>query len=125
MPTYSRALSDPVPGGAELKSEHRIVLVEGNYLLLGALLGERKKQREKSDSRESGGVNESQQMAEEDAVGDGTVGGRGGGGGEQAKKRQQEVEEAARWAPLMTGLFGESWFVAPPGGEEHIAQFGF
>lgn len=34
LPTYSRTLSDPVPGGVRLTREHRIVLVEGNYLLL-------------------------------------------------------------------------------------------
>ena len=34
LPTYSRQLSDPVPEGVELKKNHRIVLVEGNYLLL-------------------------------------------------------------------------------------------
>jgi len=37
LPTYSRELSDPVPGGAVLHPEDRIVLVEGNYLLLGRL----------------------------------------------------------------------------------------
>ena len=33
LPTYSRELSDPVPDGVRLSSSHRIVLVEGNYLL--------------------------------------------------------------------------------------------
>jgi hypothetical protein len=33
LPTYSRELSDPVPGGVQLAQSHRIVLVEGNYLL--------------------------------------------------------------------------------------------
>lgn len=33
LPTYSRTLSDPVPGGVELMKTHKIVLVEGNYLL--------------------------------------------------------------------------------------------
>ena len=41
LPTYSRVLSDPVPGGATLAPRHRAVLVEGSYVLLGALLGER------------------------------------------------------------------------------------
>ena len=39
LPTYSRELSDPVPGGAVLEPSHRIIFVEGNYLLLGALSG--------------------------------------------------------------------------------------
>lgn len=34
LPTYSRELSDPVPGGARLERTHSIILVEGNYLLL-------------------------------------------------------------------------------------------
>jgi pantothenate kinase len=34
LPTYSRVLSDPVPGGVELRKIHRCVLVEGNYLLM-------------------------------------------------------------------------------------------
>lgn len=33
LPTYSRQLSDPVPGGVTLLASHRIVLCEGNYLL--------------------------------------------------------------------------------------------
>ena len=33
LPTYSRQLSDPVPGGVELLPSHRIVIVEGNYML--------------------------------------------------------------------------------------------
>lgn len=34
LPTYCRELSDPVPGGVTLLPEHRVVLVEGLYLLL-------------------------------------------------------------------------------------------
>ncbi|KAL7547954.1 hypothetical protein ACHAWF_017600 [Thalassiosira exigua] len=33
LPTYSRTKSDPVPGGATLHPETKIVLLEGNYLL--------------------------------------------------------------------------------------------
>lgn len=33
LPTYSRQLSDPVPGGVKLLPLHKIVLCEGNYLL--------------------------------------------------------------------------------------------
>lgn len=33
LPTYSRALSDPVAGGVELSKTHRVVIVEGNYML--------------------------------------------------------------------------------------------
>ena len=33
LPIYSRKLSDPVPDGVELKKYHKIVLIEGNYLL--------------------------------------------------------------------------------------------
>jgi len=36
LPTYSREKSDPVQGGVQLEPWHRVVLVEGNYLLLGA-----------------------------------------------------------------------------------------
>ena len=34
LPTYSRKVSDPVPNGVELKKSHRVVFVEGNYILL-------------------------------------------------------------------------------------------
>jgi len=34
LPAYSRALSDPIPDAIRLERHHRIVLVEGNYLLL-------------------------------------------------------------------------------------------
>jgi pantothenate kinase len=33
LPTYSRAISDPVPGGVELLKSHKVVIVEGNYML--------------------------------------------------------------------------------------------
>ena len=33
LPIYCRKLSDPVPDGVELRGSHKIVLVEGNYLL--------------------------------------------------------------------------------------------
>jgi pantothenate kinase len=33
LPIYSRQKSDPVPDGVQLLASHRIVLVEGNYLL--------------------------------------------------------------------------------------------
>ena len=34
LPTYSRELSDPVPGGVQLQRHHKLVLLEGNYLLM-------------------------------------------------------------------------------------------
>jgi pantothenate kinase len=33
FPTYSRDISDPVPGGVCLKAHHKIFICEGNYLL--------------------------------------------------------------------------------------------
>lgn len=33
LPTYCRSISDPVPGGVKLLPRHKIILVEGNYLL--------------------------------------------------------------------------------------------
>eukprot|EP00607_Mallomonas_marina_P010058 CAMPEP_0182417354 /NCGR_PEP_ID=MMETSP1167-20130531/1801_1 /TAXON_ID=2988 /ORGANISM="Mallomonas Sp, Strain CCMP3275" /LENGTH=234 /DNA_ID=CAMNT_0024590839 /DNA_START=181 /DNA_END=885 /DNA_ORIENTATION=- len=33
FPLYSREVSDPIPNGVQLLASHRIVLVEGNYLL--------------------------------------------------------------------------------------------
>mmetsp|Transcript_19978 Transcript_19978/g.61805 ORF Transcript_19978/g.61805 Transcript_19978/m.61805 type:complete len:185 (-) Transcript_19978:932-1486(-) len=37
LPTYSRELSDPVPDAVSLTPEDSVVIVEGNYLLLGFL----------------------------------------------------------------------------------------
>jgi pantothenate kinase len=34
FPVYSRRLHEPVPGGGSVDSHHKIVVVEGNYLLL-------------------------------------------------------------------------------------------
>ena len=34
LPTYSREIQDPVPGGVQLRPHHTLVLVEGNYLLM-------------------------------------------------------------------------------------------
>ena len=34
LPTYSRELSDPVPDGVRLECRHKIILAEGNYLLM-------------------------------------------------------------------------------------------
>jgi pantothenate kinase len=33
LPIYSREISDPVPDGVQLKQSHKIVIVEGLYLL--------------------------------------------------------------------------------------------
>jgi len=33
-PVYSRRLHEPVPGGGDVRSSHKVVVVEGNYLLL-------------------------------------------------------------------------------------------
>jgi pantothenate kinase len=33
LPTYCREISDPVPGGVTLSTKHKIILVEGLYLL--------------------------------------------------------------------------------------------
>jgi hypothetical protein len=35
-PQYSRALHDPIPSGGSLTLQHRLIIVEGNYLLLNA-----------------------------------------------------------------------------------------
>ena len=35
FPVYSRRLHEPVPGGGTVRPSHKIVVVEGNYLLLG------------------------------------------------------------------------------------------
>jgi pantothenate kinase len=35
-PSFDHALGDPVAGDIKVCKEHRVVLVEGNYLLLGA-----------------------------------------------------------------------------------------
>lgn len=37
LPTYSRELSDPIPDAVRLRTSHRVVFVEGNYLFLGCL----------------------------------------------------------------------------------------
>ena len=34
LPVYSRTLHNPVPGGLRVRREHRIILVEGNFLFL-------------------------------------------------------------------------------------------
>jgi pantothenate kinase len=34
-PVYSRRLHEPVPGGGAVRSSHKVVVVEGNYVLLG------------------------------------------------------------------------------------------
>ena len=34
VPTFDHAIHDPVPGGCRVKRSHRVVLIEGNYLLL-------------------------------------------------------------------------------------------
>jgi pantothenate kinase len=34
FPVYSRKLHDPVPGGGRVEASHRVVVVEGNFLLL-------------------------------------------------------------------------------------------
>lgn len=36
-PSFDHAVGDPIEGDIEVRKEHRVVLIEGNYVLLGAL----------------------------------------------------------------------------------------
>ena len=88
LPGYSREISDPVPDQVRLEPKHKIVLVEGNYLLLGSLLPE-------VDVDGSGLMEAASDM-------------------ECPRSLKEEIE---RWKPV-TELWDETWFIAPAGGFE-------
>ena len=91
LPEYDRALSDPVDNAVVVEEYHRIILVEGNYLILGLL----------------------------DAEVDGTSKNPlpGSNLSEACSDLQCPVpigEEVQRWKDT-AALWDETWFIAPPG----------
>lgn len=91
LPEYDRKLSDPVDDAVTVKESHQIILVEGNYLILGLL------------------------MPEIDKTTNGSL------GGSKLEQGCSDLlcpipigEEVMRWTDA-AALWDETWFVAPPG----------
>lgn len=102
FPGYSRQISEPVPDKVRLEPHHKIVFVEGNWLLLGKLVEEweRANGANKSMRARNGDLVDIIQSMEEACP-------------------HSMLTELSRWKPLLVdGLFDESWFVEPPGGVE-------
>lgn len=102
FPGYSRQISEPVPNQVRLEPQHKIVFVEGNWLLLGKLVEEweRADGANKSIRGQNGDLDDIIQSMEEACP-------------------RSMLAELSRWKPLLAdGLFDESWFVEPPGGVE-------
>jgi len=88
LPTYCRSISDPLPDQVRLEEKHKIIIVEGNYLLLGCLLPEVNVEGSHlSDLTEELGCGCPYDLK----------------------------EEIERWVPV-SNLWDESWYVAPGGG---------
>ena len=89
LPEYDRKLSDPVDNAVVIEKSHQIVLVEGNYLILGRLIA----QVDDSNLGTPGSPLETASFDLECPVAIG--------------------EEIERWRDVDT-LWDETWFVAPP-----------
>lgn len=90
LPEYDRKLSDPVDDAVTIQESHQIVLVEGNYLILGSLWDEI------DPTTQAPRPGSSLSKAYEDLLCPIPIG-----------------EEVGRWRDVL-GLWDETWFVAPP-----------
>jgi len=93
LPEYDRALSDPVDDAITVEKSHQIVLVEGNYLILGLL------EAEVDDTDNSPLPSSKLGQACADLRCPIPIG-----------------EEIKRWNDT-AALWDETWFVAPPGND--------
>lgn len=104
FPGYSRELSDPVEGLVTLRASDRIVLVEGNYLMLGKLLEPVKNKGHQADTSQ----------CEQTGV-------RPPKGANALEVLEQELpmeydgprslsDEVSRWRPI-TDVFDYTWFI--------------
>ncbi len=91
LPEYDRKLSDPVPNAVTVEESHQIILVEGNYLILG-LLGAEVDPETNSPLAGSLLENGCSDLLCPIPIG----------------------EEILRWRDA-AALWDETWFVAPPG----------
>ena len=93
LPEYDRVLSDPVDDAVVVEESHQIILVEGNYLILGLL---------KEEVEPTGNTNTPLPTSKlEKACGD-------------LLCPIPIGEEIRRWRDV-AALWDETWFVAPPG----------
>jgi hypothetical protein len=93
LPEYDRVLSDPVEDAVVVEESHQIVLVEGNYLILGLLRAE----VEPTDNTNTPLPASNLEKACDDLLCPIPIG-----------------EEIRRWRDV-AALWDETWFVAPPG----------
>ena len=97
LPSYDREISDPRPGGLRLLPQHEIVIVEGNYVLLGYLYNQLQELKPGEELPE-----QVQKVLEITPEFENNV--------------DKLKEEAQRWKPMLDDLWQETWFVAPPDG---------
>lgn len=100
---YCREISDPIPGAISLDGQHKIIIVEGNYLLLGSL------ENEVDGKSAVAGTNLYDVVTSigQECEWDGTCKG--------LDCPTPIGDEIRRWKDV-TSLFDESWFIAPPEG---------
>jgi hypothetical protein len=99
---YCREISDPIPGTISL-DEHKIILVEGNYLLLGCLVAE----LDDGGKSAISGTNLYDAVVGKECEWGGTCKG--------LDCPTPIGDEIRRWRDV-TSLFDECWFIAPPEG---------
>ena len=100
---YCREISDPVPDAIQLDGQHSIIIVEGNYLLLGSLEAE----LDTADGKDAKwGTNLYDAVVVQECEWGGTC---------KALDCPIPIgDEIRRWSDV-TSLFDEFWFIAPPG----------
>ena len=100
---YCREISDPIPDAISLDGKHKIIIVEGNYLLLGSLEAELDGEEKSAKT----GTNLYDVVIGRECEWDGTCKG--------LDCPTPIGTEIRRWKDV-TSLFDESWFIAPPEG---------
>ena len=106
---YCREISDPIPDAIPLDGQHKIIIVEGNYLLLGSLEAELDDTNNDGDGGKFAkpGTNLYDVVIGQECEWDGTCKG--------LDCPTPIGDEIRRWRDV-TSLFDESWFIAPPEG---------
>jgi len=102
LPDYDRTISDPRPKGIQLLSHHKIVIVEGLYVLLGLLLDDLEHSNNKSKEKYEllrKAISMIPEWNNDEQ-----------GGTTNVAEARAELQ---RWKPLLD-LWDETWFVAPP-----------
>jgi uridine kinase len=107
FPAYSRAISDPVADQVPLYANARIILVEGNYLMLGTL-AENDRRRERTNVDDDDGIKSEPRKCNNTTIKDGLSDVANTYDGPRSLQ-----DELLRWKPVTDNIFDYCWYVDP------------